>query len=66
MLFILIGGLMIGGLLIYSYSTGQELPLWPALAVILVNLLGIWKILGDRRARRPPHGERAERGGKGS
>lgn len=54
MIFILIGGLMIGWLLFDSYTTGKELPLWPAVAVILVNLLGIWNVLSKRRGRRPP------------
>jgi hypothetical protein len=54
MLVILIGGLMIGWLFFDSYSTGKDLPLWPAIAVILVNLLGIWKLLSDRRRRNNP------------
>lgn len=52
MLVILIGGLMVGGLFIHSYATDQELPLWPAVAVIGVNLYGAWKIFSETRARR--------------
>jgi hypothetical protein len=52
MLAILIGGLMLGGLLVYSYTTGQELPLWPALAVVAVNLYGAWRMFSEARARR--------------
>ncbi len=52
MLVILVSGVMIGGLFIHSYTTGQELPLWPALAVIGVNLFGVWKLLSEVRARR--------------
>ena len=35
---ILIGSLALGGLLLYGYQSGHELPLWPAIAVALVNL----------------------------
>jgi len=44
-LIILIGGLALGGLFIHSLSTGQDLPVWPAVAVILVNLIGAAKIV---------------------
>lgn len=52
MLVILVSGVLIGVLFIHSYATGQELPLWPAVAVICVNLFGVWKIIGEVRARR--------------
>jgi len=52
MLVILIGGLMIGGLFLHSYVTGQELPLWPALAVIGVNLYGAWMLFKEGQMRR--------------
>jgi hypothetical protein len=52
MLVILISGVLIGVMFIHSYSTGQELPVWPAVAVICVNLFGVWKIIGEVRARR--------------
>lgn len=52
-LIILVGGLALGGLFIHSLSTGQELPVWPAIAVILVNLVGAAKIvIGVRNAKR--------------
>jgi len=52
-LIILIGGLALGGLFIHSLSTGQDLPVWPAIAVILVNLVGAAKIVIDvRNAKR--------------
>lgn len=48
-LIILIGGLALGGLFIHSLSTGEELPVWPAIAVILVNLVGAAKIVTEVR-----------------
>jgi len=51
---LLIGGLVLGGLLIYSLKSGQELPLWPAIAVCLVNLIAAAKIILDvKKARKP-------------
>ena len=51
---LLIGGLVLGGLLIYSLKSGQELPLWPAIAVCLVNLIAAAKIVLDvKKARKP-------------
>jgi len=50
---LLVGGLALAGLLVYNLTTGYELPLWPAVAVILVNLVGAGKLIYDvRRARR--------------
>ncbi len=49
---LLIGGLALAGLLLYGWTTGQELPLWPALAVVGVNLLAAGKILLDARKNR--------------
>ena len=52
-LIILIGGLALGGLFIHSLSTGQDLPVWPAVAVILVNLIGAANIvIGVRNAKK--------------
>lgn len=65
-LVVLIGGLMIGGLFIHSYSTEQELPLWPALAVIGVNLYGAWRIFSETRARRRARGNAPGSGDKES
>ncbi len=50
---LLVGGLALAGLLAYGLTTGHELPLWPAVAVALVNLVGAGKLIHDvRRARR--------------
>ena len=50
---ILIGGLALGGLLLYGSKSGQELPLWPAVAVCLVNLVAAIKIILDvKKARK--------------
>lgn len=35
---LVVGGLALAGLLLYGWTTGQELPVWPAVLVILVNL----------------------------
>lgn len=49
----LIGGLALGGLLLYGSLTGQPLPIWPAVAVGLVNLVAAGKIFFDvRKARK--------------
>lgn len=42
---LLIGGLVLGGLLVYSAVSGYELPFWPALAVIAVNLVAAGRML---------------------
>lgn len=53
---LLIGGLMLGGLLVYGAKTGQELPFWPAIAVAVVNLVAAAKIVIDtKKARRQQH-----------
>jgi len=50
---LLIAGLVLGGLLAYGSMTGQELPIWPAIAVALVNLVAAAKIIMDtKKARR--------------
>ncbi|MCF8184728.1 MAG: hypothetical protein K9J43_07105 [Polynucleobacter sp.] len=46
---ILIGGLALGGLLVYGLKTGQELPIWPAIAVVVVNLIAATKLVMDIR-----------------
>lgn len=49
----LIGGLALGGLLLYGSLSGQELPIWPAIAVGVVNLVAAGKVLLDvRKARK--------------
>lgn len=44
---LLIGGCALAGLLAYSWKSGQELPFWPAVAVILVNLAAAAKLVLD-------------------
>ena len=44
---LLIGGLAIGGLLLYGSVTGQELPVWPAVVVGIVNLVASGKVFMD-------------------
>jgi hypothetical protein len=44
---LLIGGLAIGGLLLYGSVTGQELPVWPAVLVGVVNLVAAVKVILD-------------------
>ena len=44
---LLIGGLAIGGLLLYGLLSGQELPVWPAVLVGLVNLVAAVKVILD-------------------
>jgi len=40
-------------MLIYGLKSGQELPVWPAIAVALVNLVAAAKIVIDvKQARR--------------
>lgn len=52
---LLIGGLALGGLLVYSAVSGYELPLWPALAVVAVNLVAagrmVWMKLKAKKDR---------------
>lgn len=42
---LLIGGLILGALLVYSAVSGYELPFWPALAVTLVNLVAAGRMV---------------------
>jgi len=44
---ILVGGLAFFGLLLYGMKSGHELPLWPAIAVALVNIVAAGKIIFD-------------------
>lgn len=41
---LLIGGAALGGLFVYSAVSGYDLPLWPALAVIVVNLVAAGRL----------------------
>lgn len=49
---LLIGGLALVALLVYGWSSGHELPLWPAVAVALVNLIGAAKLVLDTKKAR--------------
>ena len=49
---VLIGGLAIIGLLLYGWSTGQSLPLWPALLVVGVNVVLAIKLVLEVKAKR--------------
>ena len=49
---LLVGGLALAGLLFWGWKTGQELPLWPALLVAAVNVVGAVKLVMETKARR--------------
>lgn len=52
---LLVAGAALAGLLIYGWQSGQELPLWPALAVAAVNVIAAMKVAMDtRNARKAP------------
>lgn len=59
---LLVGAAALGGLLIYSATSGYALPLWPALAVVAVNLVAAgrlaWSVMKAKKAaqsqNRPP------------
>lgn len=46
---LLIGGLALVGLLVYGAQSGHELPLWPAVVVMLVNIVAAAKIFLDAK-----------------
>ena len=48
---LLVGGLALVGLLVWGWQTGQELPLWPALLVAAVNVIGAVKLVLETRAK---------------
>lgn len=48
---LLVGGLALAGLLLWGWKTGQELPLWPALLVAAVNVVGAIRLVVETRAR---------------
>ncbi len=51
----LIGALALGALLIYSAVSGYELPFWPAMAVIAVNVVAAgrlaWTVIQAKKQR---------------
>ncbi|MDP3134083.1 MAG: hypothetical protein Q8M78_14240 [Burkholderiaceae bacterium] len=47
-----VGALALVGLLLFGWITGQQLPLWPALLVVAVNVvLAIRLVLGVMKRR---------------
>lgn len=60
---LLVGGLALGGLLVYGALSGYELSLWPAIAVALVNLVAAAKIVLDTRKARQRQNPAADTGG---
>lgn len=48
---LVVGGLALGGLLAWGWTSGQELPLGPAIAVALVNIYAAIKIVLDTRKK---------------
>ncbi len=49
---ILLGAVALGGLLLYGAVSGQPLPVWPAIAVVLVNVVAAGRVfLGVRKAK---------------
>lgn len=53
---LLVGALALAGLLFWGWKTGQDLPLWPALLVAAVNVVGAVKLVLETRARRRVRG----------
>lgn len=51
----LVGASALGSMLVYSAMSGHELPLWPALAVIAVNLVAAGRLawVAIKAKRRP-------------
>lgn len=49
---LLVGGLALAILLFYGWLSGHELPLWPALLVALVNVVGAVKLAQETRNKR--------------
>jgi hypothetical protein len=48
---LVVGGLALAGLLFWGWNTGQDLPLWPALLVVGVNVFGAVRLVMETRAR---------------
>jgi len=48
------------GLLLYGWSTGQQLPLWPAVLVVGVNVVLAVRLVLEIKARRSGAGSDAE------
>jgi hypothetical protein len=52
---LLIGGAALAGWLIYSATSGYELPFWPAMAVIGVNLVAAGRLAWAAIQKRKEH-----------
>ena len=62
---LLVSGVAFFGLLMYGMTSGQELPLWPAIAVALVNVIAAAKIVMNvRKARSQQQAPASPRPGK--
>jgi len=48
---LLVGGLALFALLAWGWLSGQSLPLWPALLVAGVNVVGAVKLLQETKAK---------------
>ena len=48
----LVGGLALVGLLLYGWTTGQQLPLWPSLLVVGVNVVLAVRLVLEIKAPR--------------
>lgn len=48
----LVGALALVGLLLYGWTTGQQLPLWPSLLVVGVNVVLAVRLVLEIKARR--------------
>lgn len=55
-----VGALALVGLLLYGWSTGQQLPLWPAVLVVGVNVVLAVRLVLEIKARRSGAGSDAE------
>lgn len=49
---LIVGGLALAGLLFWGWKTGQDLPLWPALLVVAVNIAGAVKLVHETKVRK--------------
>jgi hypothetical protein len=46
---LIVGGLVLLALLLYGWQSGQDLPLWPALAVVAVNVVAAIRLVLVRK-----------------
>lgn len=46
---LIIGGLALFGLLFYGLLSGHPLPLWPALAVVALNLYAAYRLYQEKK-----------------